>query len=148
MKRDTAREIAVQIVFGAPACGESPEEFIEGFFSEEHYSTLAEENGIFSELPDEKSMNYILETAHGVFDRLEEIDGIIGEALKGWRVSRLSGTSRAVLRVAVYEICFAEGIPVGAAINSAVEIDKKYDEAEVVSFVNGVLGSVARNRGK
>ena len=39
---------------------------------------------------------------------------------------------------------YIEDIPVSASINSAVEIDKKYDDENTVSFVNGVLGGIAR----
>ena len=35
-------------------------------------------------------------------------------------------------------------IPNSAAINEAVEIAKNYEPAEVVSFINGILGSFAR----
>ena len=35
-------------------------------------------------------------------------------------------------------------IPNAAAINEAVEIAKKYEPADVVSFLNGILGSFVR----
>lgn len=144
MKRDTAREIAVQAVFGAPFSGFSGDVFLDDFFSEEHYASLKNENVVFTEFPDSKSMAYIRRTVNGVLEHLEKIDDVIGLSSRGWSVSRLSGTARAVLRVAVYEILFTDDIPSGAAINSAVEISKKYDEPDVVSFVNGVLGSVSK----
>ena len=37
-------------------------------------------------------------------------------------------------------------VPVGTSINEAVELCKKYATAEDASFVNGVLGSVARRK--
>ncbi|MDO5444509.1 MAG: transcription antitermination factor NusB [Eubacteriales bacterium] len=144
MKRDIAREIAVQIVFGTPFSGGSAGDFLEEFFSGEHFASMPDELDIFSALPDDMSMEYIRRTVNGVFDHLEEIDSLIGGASKGWSVRRISGTARSVLRVAVYEMLYADDVPVGAAINSAVEIDKKYDDADVVSFVNGVLGSIAK----
>ena len=52
MTRDTAREIAVQIVFGASQSETDGSSFLEEFFSEEHYTTLAEENELYSELPE------------------------------------------------------------------------------------------------
>ena len=144
MKRDNAREIAIQIVFGTPFSGCSADEFLEEFFSGEHFASMPEELDLYAVQPDEKSMEYIRRTVSGVFDHLEEIDSLISGSSRGWSISRISGTARAVMRVAVYEMLYAEDVPVGAAINSAVEIDKKYDDADVVSFVNGVLGSVAK----
>lgn len=144
MKRDTAREIAIHIVFGTPFSGGSANDFLEEFFSGEHFASLPEELELFAVQPDENSMEYIRRTANGVFEHLEEIDSLLGSASRGWSVGRLSGTARSVMRVAVYEMLYSDDVPVGAAINSAVEIDKKYDEPDVVSFVNGVLGSVAK----
>ena len=48
------------------------------------------------------------------------------------------------MRVAMYEILYMPEIPNGAAINEAVEIAKRYETQEVVSFVNGILGSFVR----
>ena len=49
-----------------------------------------------------------------------------------------------LLRLAVYEIRFDEDIPTGVAINEAVEIAKKYGGDHSASFVNGILGKIAR----
>lgn len=144
MNKDIAREMAVQIVYGTPISGADNTEFLERYFSEEHFSTLLEEHELYTELPEKSMMRYIKKTVTGVFEHLEEIDSRIQQFSRGWSVSRLSGTARAVLRVAVYELLFST-VPAGAAINSAVEIDKGYDDPEVVSFVNGVLGAVARS---
>ncbi|MCM1544635.1 MAG: transcription antitermination factor NusB, partial [Ruminococcus sp.] len=46
------------------------------------------------------------------------------------------------------EVLFCDDIPDGVAINEAVEIAKKYSTAEDASFINGVLGSVARKKAK
>ena len=48
------------------------------------------------------------------------------------------------MRVAMYEILYMEDIPTGAAINEAVEIAKKYETLETVKFMNGILGTFAR----
>ena len=52
-----------------------------------------------------------------------------------------------MLRLAVYEILYTE-TPVGVAINEAVELSKKYASKEDCAFVNGVLGSVAKEEKK
>ena len=49
-----------------------------------------------------------------------------------------------MLRCAICEILYMDDVPAAAAINEAVELDKGYDEPDVVSFVNGVLGGFMR----
>ena len=49
MTRTTAREIAIQLGFAAAACGAAPQEIFDGFFSHEHYDTLAAEDELYSE---------------------------------------------------------------------------------------------------
>jgi N utilization substance protein B len=78
-------------------------------------------------------------------ERLTEIDAIIKENLKGWRLERINRVALAVLRVGVYELCFAEKTPVGVVVNEAVELAKTYGGADCPRFVNGVLGSVGRS---
>lgn len=144
MNRDIAREIAVQMVYGAPASGTGVDEFMDEFLSPEHFASLADVEELYSEQPKGGMLRYIRDTVSGVFEHVDEINELIENNSRGWRVERLSSTARAVLRVAIYEMLYAEDVPVASAINSAVEIDKGYDEAEVVSFINGVLGSVAK----
>ena len=82
--------------------------------------------------------------ARQVFENIEEIDGLIDENLVGWSAKRISKASRAILRLSVCELLFAKDLPVGVSINEAVEIAKKYATAEDASYINGVLGSIAK----
>ena len=50
----------------------------------------------------------------------------------------------AIMRLAVCEMLFGDDVPVGVAINEAVEIAKKYASADDASYINGVLGSIAK----
>ncbi len=144
MTRDTAREMAVQIVFGAAHSDAGAEMFLQDFLTEEHYASLAEENALYEEYPDEASSSYITKVVLGVFEHQSEIDPLIQKYSPAWNINRISGTALAVLRVAVFEILFMEDVPAGAAINSAVKIDKNYDDASTVAFVNGILGGIVR----
>ena len=81
---------------------------------------------------------------HGVEKHGEEIDGMIEKHCIGWTKNRLSRVAVSVLRTAVYEMLYEEKIPVSVSINEAVEIAKTYGSTEDASFVNGVLGSVAK----
>ena len=82
--------------------------------------------------------------ARKVYENIEEIDKLIDENLVGWSAKRISKASRAVLRLAVCELMYSPDLPVGVAINEAVEIAKKYATTEDGSYINGVLGSIAK----
>ena len=73
-----------------------------------------------------------------------ELDGYIAKYAKNWKFSRIPLVASAIMRVAMYEILYMQDIPNGAAINEAVEIAKKYETPETVKFINGILGSFAR----
>ena len=151
MKRTTAREIAILMCFAASANGLEPAEMMDDFFSEEHYATLSQdldpsspEYELFLEYPDEAQMRYIRRLAALTVEKREQVDEYIEKYAHGWKPERLSRTALAILRCALCEILYMEEIPNAAAINEAVELDKKYDGPETVAFVNGVLGGFVR----
>lgn len=85
--------------------------------------------------------------ALGTEANLPLIDEKIEKNSCGWKLSRLSKVSLAVLRLGIYELLFEKDTPVGVTINEAVELAKKYGGEEDAPFVNGVLGAVARECG-
>ena len=88
---------------------------------------------------------YVSRVFLGVYDNIEDIDAKIDTASLRWESERISRVSRAILRVAVYEIFHEEDIPTKISVNEAVELAKKYDDEKAFSFVNGILGAVATN---
>ena len=48
-----------------------------------------------------------------------------------------------ILRLAIFEIRYDDEIPVGVAINEAVEIAKKFGQEESSAFINGILSQFA-----
>ena len=147
MTRTTAREIAMHLIYELEYHDDLPEEILMKVFEEDYYPCLAEESDLYQEKPNAKQMKYIEDCLRGVYVNKQEIDGIIETYAVGWKVSRISKVSLAVLRLAVYEIMHVEDAPTGAVINEAVEIARRYEEEDKVSFINGILGSVARNLG-
>ena len=63
---------------------------------------------------------------------------------RGWKTERISRTAGAILRCAMSEILWMPEVPNAAAINEAVELAKKYEDEDTVSFINGILGSFVR----
>ncbi len=144
MKRTTAREIAVQLGFYASATEKPVADIVDEFFDKEYYATLAEADELFAEYPEKKQMDYIVRLASLMEDYRIQIDKYIEKYAQGWKVSRISKTAMAVMRCAICEVLYMDDIPNATAINEAVELAKGYDEPEVVSFINGVLGGFMR----
>ena len=78
----------------------------------------------------------------GVTKHQSEIDALINTHSEQWRAERLAQVDLAVLRLAVYEMCFCDDIPVAVAIDEAVELAKEYSTEDSSRFVNGVLSGV------
>lgn len=74
----------------------------------------------------------------------EEIDAAIERNLVKWKMNRISKVALSAMRLAVCEMKYFDDIPVGVSINEAVEICKKYASKDDFAFVNGVLGTVAK----
>ena len=92
-----------------------------------------------------ENLLYVSKTVKNVRAHITEIDEIIKSHLKkNWTLSRLVSADRNILRLAVYELKFAEDKnPVGVIINEAVKLAKKYGTDDSGRFVNGVLDAIA-----
>lgn len=114
----------------------------ESLFSDADIDELADNAG---DARDEFLSDYAIDCAKGVLEHRDEIDEKIASNLKsGWKISRISKVSLAIMRVAIYEMMYMEDIPVSVSINEAVELSKKYTVQEDTAFINGVLGAVAK----
>ena len=79
-----------------------------------------------------------------VEENQEKIDQLIDENAKGWALKRLPNVSVAVMRLAIGEMLYVDEVPAGVSVNEAVELTKKYGTAEDASYINGVLGAIAK----
>ena len=93
--------------------------------------------------PKEEDMAYIRDKALNVILKCEEIDEMLNEHVTGWKTSRMNKVDLSILRLAVYEMKYDEDVPVGVAINEAVELAKKYSGDEGPAFINGVLARLS-----
>ena len=144
MTRSSAREIAVHIIFALSFDNRSAQEVLEAELNRERFQELAEELPLYEQFPNEKQERYIRELVQGVFAHGPELDDYISRYSVGWAFARIPRMAAAVMRTAMYEVLYMPDIPNAAAINEALEIAKKYEPAEVVSFVNGILGTFVR----
>ena len=74
--------------------------------------------------------------------RLKEIDKVIQQHTKNWRLGRMAAVDRNVLRLAVFEFLWGGKTPETVVINEALEIVKKFSTHESAQFVNGILDSI------
>ena len=93
----------------------------------------------------EKDKDYVCGKVFNIMDKLAEIDADIEEATEGWNLSRMGKVELSIIRLAYYEMCYDESVPVQVAMNEAVEIGKIYGGDNSPSFINGVLGKLAKN---
>lgn len=128
MARPIAREAAMQLVF---------EQIFGGVGETE---TLVD---LIDYQPGENDRSYIEMVVSGVREHANDIDAEIAACLRGWTLERLSRVDLAILRLAVYEMQYAE-IPAAVSINEAVELTRKYSSEQSCPFVNGVLGTISR----
>ena len=151
MSRRLAREVVLQSLFqidfnectAESALNSSLEEHEEFAWLEMQEEAPAEASSkIASSL---KAKEYAECVLNGVMANLAEVDGKLSEYAVDWTVERMPATDRNILRIAVYEMLFAEEkIVPGVAINEAVEIAKKYGSEDAPRFINGVLGKMVR----
>lgn len=88
--------------------------------------------------------DYVKSVFSGVFENIEEIDADISNNAVAWEINRIGRVALSILRLAIFEIKFRDDIPINVSINEAVELAKKYATAEDASFINGILGSIAK----
>ena len=92
--------------------------------------------------------DYVKKVFFGYAENAAVIDETVEGCLVGWKKERVSFVSRAIIRLASYEMMFMEDIPPRVSINEAIELSKKYDDEKAYVFVNGVLNSVAQTTGR
>ena len=140
MSRKLAREAAFKALFQLDFNFEEDKRetcenlAIETMFDEEPKLTL------------KKDFAFIESTVKGTREHLAEIDEIITANLKeGWQLPRIMAADRNILRLAVYEMKFAESqLTKNIAINEAVELAKKYGTDDSSRFVNGILETISK----
>lgn len=123
--RRGARRRAVQIVYEADISGVPPLEALERHAKD----------GIDP---------FTRELVTGVQQEMAVLDEKLQAAATDWKVSRMAAVDRAAMRVACWEIMTGD-VSAAVAISEAMEAVRELSTEDSVSFVNGVLGQVARS---
>jgi len=129
--RRLARETALRALYTVDVGKQSVDEVVE--------------EGIAASEMDPKSAEFTRTLVSGTISSLKKIDAEIDKHAVGFPVARQTAVDRNILRLAAAEILFhASDAPMGAVVNEAVELAKKYSTSESGKFVNGVLGALVR----
>ena len=151
--RRRAREIALQILHQIDAGGDGDA----GLAVTRYFAHLAADGGpVADEMEgDERELGadridrpLVRELVSGVCAHRAEIDELLAALSRNWRLERMAVVERNVIRIALFELKHVETVPINVVINEAVELAKRYASPEAASFVNGVLGRVAREQGR
>jgi len=92
--------------------------------------------------PPKKVHPFFLTLVNGVVAAKSDIDALIEQFSKNWKINRMSCVDRNVMRIAVYELLYCEDIPPKVSINEAVDVGKKFGTEESGAFINGIMDSI------
>jgi N utilization substance protein B len=129
-RRTKARECAFQILYQWQITGEPMSAVLEGFWR------------VRSGTPAARAMAERL--ALGAQARAAVLDGQIQDAATHWRLDRIATVDRTILRLGAYELAEEKQTPAAVVLDEAVELAKRFGEADSPSFVNGVLDAIRK----
>lgn len=129
-QRTRARSLALQVLYEVDLSDHPPGQvFTERLQDEPLNDTLAE---------------FARKIVFGVLPLTEILDDAIAEYAPEWPLDQIAPIDRNILRIAFWEFAIDEQTPIKVAINEAVELAKIFGSDAAPSFVNGVLGSLAK----
>ena len=128
--RGKARKRALDVLYAAEMRGERPVEALERIIAAGEGPTNA----------------YTSTLVHGVAEHQVRIDELLGTYAQGWTLTRMPAVDRNVLRLGVYELLYVEDVPDGVAVSEAMSLVRDLSTDESPSFVNGLLGSIVRDK--
>jgi N utilization substance protein B len=139
LSRRRAREIALQVLYSIDANADvEPKSALAFYF--DRFAAEEREDGDEAEAgPVDQS--YVETLVREVSERRAEIDDLLGQLSRNWRVERIARVERTILRMALYELKFRDDIPARVSINEAIELAKRFGSADAPAFVNGLLDS-------
>jgi N utilization substance protein B len=132
-KRRKSRELAMQMLFQADVGRQTPDE-VRGTFWRARDEVDSGTRGFAEDL-------FRVATA-----RATEIDTLLDQYSKNWRINRMPAVDRNLLRMAVAELLGFPGTPVPIVIDEALDIARRYSAPESIDFLNGMLDTIAKSR--
>ena len=129
--RSKARKRALDILFASELRSEDP--------------VVALERAI--EAGEGPTNDYTTTLVRGVVEHRERIDEVLTTYSKGWTLGRMPAVDRNVLRIGVYELLWGDDdVPDSVAVSEALHLVQDLSTDDSPAFVNGLLGSIQRDR--
>ena len=144
MSRTTARAAAMQMIFEKISGGQGGEDTLKMVYDELREDGFPGVEHIGRKEPDQEDREYITAALEGVLAHRGEIDEKIEKTAKGWTIDRMSLVDLTILRLAVWEILYADDVPGSVSIAEAMELTERFSDPEDKAFVNGILGTILR----
>lgn len=94
--------------------------------------------------PDQAFKSFEWHLVLGVWQHCPELDGIIEQYAKNWRLERLGRIELNLMRLAMYEMVYMADVPIKVSINEALDLGRSFGEDKSHTFVNGVLDAAAK----
>ncbi|HEY5056159.1 MAG TPA: transcription antitermination factor NusB [Acidobacteriaceae bacterium] len=129
--RRKSRELAMQMLFQGDLGKHSPEEARRLFW--------ASRDDV-----DDETRGFADDLYRVATERKDEVDGLIVRHALNWRLERMAGVDRNLLRAGVAELLGWPNQPAAIVINETLEIARRYAAPESVQFLNGVLDAIAK----
>lgn len=131
MKRHEAREFALKVLYARDIGKNEPQLIMEQLFAAEKIEG--------------KRQDFCRQLVEGVILNIDEIDQLISKYATEWSVDRMAAVDRNLMRIALSEFIFTDGVPGAVAVNEAIELAKEYGSEESPRFINGVLGNIIKD---
>ena len=112
--------------------------------NEEITDDFIEEFSDISETTEVLDRDYIRTITRLAKEKDSWIKDLIRPYLKEWTIERLSRVNLAILKIAVLELFFMDGIPERVSLNEALELSKTYSDEESTAFINGILDRILK----
>lgn len=90
--------------------------------------------------------DYTSVLVRGVEEHRERIDELLARYSEGWTLERMPAVDRNVLRLGVFELLWVDDVPDAVAVSEAMSLVRSLSTDESPQFVNGVLGTIQRDR--
>lgn len=135
--RRKSRELAMQMLFQMDLGKQSAADVQKTF-----WKSRLDENG--KPTDDEETRGFAEDIFRVATERNEEIDDLIEAHAQNWRIARMAGVDRNLLRMAVAEMVGFPSTPHPIIMDEALEIGRRFAAPESISFLNGVLDAVSR----
>lgn len=145
MARRRARELAFRALFQADR-GASNLDDVWLQIRSDASATDDDVDGAYGDLLDAEALDFAERLVHAYRDHHEEIDDRLRALIEGWSFAQMSQTDLNILRLGVAEMMFEDDVPPRVTLEMAVRLAKRFGGEDSGRFVNGVLGSVYRER--